>query len=164
MAAHGAGRDGWHCAEITLRAAVTDDYFMLQALREAEKALAVDEIPIGAVVVLQNQIIGRGHNQTERLRDVTAHAEMLALTAAANHVGNKYLASCTLYVTIEPCVMCAGASYWAQVGQVVFGADEPKVGFRRFGALLHPRTKLRGGVRAEECAALIHNFFTTKRK
>jgi tRNA(adenine34) deaminase len=129
---------------------MTDDFFMRQALAEAQKALAVDEIPIGAVVVLDNQVIGRGYNQTERLRDVTAHAEMLALTAAANHLGNKYLADCTLYVTIEPCVMCAGASYWAQLKAVVFGAEEPKVGFRRHGPLLHPRTKLRGGVLAAE--------------
>ena len=137
---------------------------MQQALAEAETALAVAEIPIGAVVVFNNQIIGRGYNQTERLRDVTAHAEMLALTAAANHLGNKYLADCTLYVTIEPCVMCAGASYWAQVKAVVFGADEPKVGYRRHGQLLHPRTQLRGGVRAEECAALMRRFFSAKRR
>jgi tRNA(adenine34) deaminase len=104
------------------------------------------------------------YNQTERLRDVTAHAEMLALTAAANHLGNKYLADCTLYVTIEPCVMCAGASYWAQLGAVVFGANEPKVGFQRHGPLLHPRTKLRQGVLAEECAALMRDFFDLKRK
>ena len=141
-----------------------DDYFMAQALAEAAQALAADEIPIGAVVVFENQIIGRGHNQTERLRDVTAHAEMLALTAAANHLGNKYLADCTLYVTIEPCVMCAGASAWAQLKAVVFGADEPKVGFRRHGPLLHRRTQLRGGVRAEECAQLMQQFFSMKRK
>ena len=141
-----------------------DDYFMLQALAEAGKALAADEIPIGAVVVFEQQIIGRGYNQTERLRDVTAHAEMLALTAAANHLGNKYLADCTLYVTIEPCVMCAGASYWAQLKAVVFGADEPKVGFRRHGPLLHPRTQLRGGVQAEACAVLMRGFFNLKRK
>ncbi|MCC3151470.1 nucleoside deaminase [Hymenobacter sp. BT770] len=143
---------------------MTDDYFMLQALGEAEKALAADEIPIGAVVVFEKQIIGRGYNQTEQLRDVTAHAEMLALTAAANHLGNKYLADCTLYVTIEPCVMCAGASYWAQLKAVVFGASEPKVGFRRHGQLLHPKTQLRGGVQAEECAALMQEFFSLKRK
>ena len=144
--------------------ALTDDYFMRQALAEAEKALAAQEIPIGAVVVFGQQVIGRGHNQTEQLRDVTAHAEMLALTAAANHLGNKYLADCTLYVTVEPCVMCAGASYWAQLRAVVFGADEPKVGFRRHGALLHPRTQLRSGVLAEPCAALMREFFNLKRK
>ena len=111
-----------------------------------------------------NQVIGRGHNQTERLRDVTAHAEMLALTAAANHLGNKYLSGCALYVTVEPCVMCAGASYWAQLGTVVYGAEELKTGFRRHGALLHPRTDLRGGVLAEECAGLMREFFNFKRK
>ncbi|MGI4883734.1 MAG: nucleoside deaminase [Janthinobacterium lividum] len=143
---------------------VTDDYFMAQALREAHAALAAGEIPIGAVVVLENKIVGRGHNQTERLRDVTAHAEMLALTAAANHLGNKYLADCTLYVTVEPCVMCAGASAWAQLRAVVYGAEEVKTGFRRHGPLLHPRTELRGGVRAAECAALMQSFFRAKRR
>ena len=177
MAAHGPGRDECHFNEVgraDFEPAVPDmtkkpptppdDFFMLQALAEAEKALAADEIPIGAVVVCNGQIIGRGHNLTERLRDVTAHAEMLALTAAANHLGNKYLADCTLYVTIEPCVMCAGASYWAQLRAVVYGAEEPKVGFRRHGALLHPRTQVRGGVRAAECAQLMQNFFNLKRK
>lgn len=144
---------------------LTDEYFMRQALAEARQALAEGEIPIGAVVVLDNTIIGRGHNQTERLRDVTAHAEMLALSAAANFVGNKYLMACTLYVTIEPCVMCAGASAWAQVQHLVYGADEPKVGYRRHGAgLLHPRTQVRGGLLAEECATLMQDFFYTKRK
>ena len=143
---------------------MTDDYFMRQALAEARKALAAGEIPIWAVVVFEKQIIGRGHNQTEQLRDVTAHAEMLALTAAANYLGNKYLTDCTLYVTVEPCVMCAGASYWAQLRAVVFGADELKVGFRRHGQLLHPRTQLRGGVRAEACANLMRSFFNLKRK
>ncbi|MFD1469742.1 nucleoside deaminase [Hymenobacter caeli] len=143
---------------------MTDDDFMAQALREAQAALAAGEIPIGAVVVFENQVIGRGHNQTERLRDVTAHAEMLALTAAANHLGNKYLADCTLYVTVEPCVMCAGASAWAQLRAVVYGAEELKTGFRRHGPLLHPRTELRGGVRATECAALMQSFFRAKRK
>jgi tRNA(adenine34) deaminase len=143
---------------------LTDEYFMRQALAEARLALAEGEIPIGAVVVLDNTIIGRGHNQTERLRDVTAHAEMLALSAAANFVGNKYLGACALYVTIEPCVMCAGASAWAQVRQVVFGAEELKVGYRRHSpSLLHPRTQVRSGVLAEECAALMQDFFRSKR-
>jgi tRNA(adenine34) deaminase len=142
-----------------------DEYFMRQALAEARLALTEGEIPIGAVVVLDNTIIGRGHNQTERLRDVTAHAEMLAISAAANFVGNKYLGACSLYVTIEPCVMCAGASAWAQVRRVVYGADEPKVGFRRHSpSLLHPRTQLCSGVLAEECAALMLDFFHAKRK
>ena len=143
---------------------MTDDYFMGLALAEARKALAADEIPIGAVVVAGQQVVGRGFNQTERLRDVTAHAEMLALTAAANYMGNKYLSNCTLYITVEPCVMCAGASYWAQLSAVVFGSEELKAGFRRYGSLLHPRTELRGGVCAEECAALMRDFFNFKRK
>jgi tRNA(adenine34) deaminase len=144
---------------------LTDEYFMRQALTEARLALAEGEIPIGAVVVLDNTIIGRGHNQTERLRDVTAHAEMLALSAAANFVGNKYLGACSLYVTIEPCVMCAGASAWAQVRQVIYGAEEPKVGFRRHGlGLLHPRTQVRAGILAEDCAVLMRDFFNAKRK
>ena len=142
----------------------TDDDFMAQALHEARAALAAGEIPIGAVIVLENKIIGRGHNQTEQLRDVTAHAEMLALTAADNHLGNKYLTDCTLYVTVEPCVMCAGASAWAQLRAVVYGTEELKTGFRRHGPLLHSRTELRGGVRAGECAALMQSFFRAKRK
>ena len=138
---------------------------MRQALRQAELALAAGEIPVGAVVVLGNQVIGRGHNQTERLRDVTAHAELLALTAAANFLGNKYLTDCTLYVTVEPCVMCAGASYWSQLRAVVFGAEELKHGFRRHGAgLLHPRTQLVTGVLAAECGQLMLNFFNPLRK
>ena len=143
---------------------MTDDYYMSLALAEARAAQAAGEIPIGAVVVAAGRVVGRGHNQTERLRDVTAHAEMLALTAAANAMGNKYLAGCTLYVTVEPCVMCAGAAHWAQLGAVVYGADEPKTGYRRHGALLHRRTAVRSGVRADECAALLRDFFNLKRK
>lgn len=141
-------------------------YFMEQALRQARLALATGEIPVGAVVVLGGrQVIGRGHNQTERLRDVTAHAELLALTAAANFLGNKYLTDCTLYVTVEPCVMCAGASYWSQLQGLVFGTEELKHGFRRHGrGLLHPRTTLVAGVRAEECANLMRHFFNGVRK
>ena len=143
---------------------LTDEYFMRQALAEARQALAEGEIPIGAVVVLDNTIIGRGHNQTERLRDVTAHAEMLALSAAANFVGNKYLGACSLYVTIEPCVMCAGASAWAQLAAVVFGTEEPKTGYRRHAlGLLHPRTNVRVGVCAAECTTLMQAFFKQKR-
>lgn len=139
---------------------------MRQALREAELAYAAGEIPIGAVVAFTRtgQIIGRGHNQTEQLRDVTAHAEMLALTAAANFLGNKYLHDCTLYVTVEPCVMCAGASAWAQVPRVVYGASEPKVGYSRHGQLLHPRCQVVQGVLAEECAALMQRFFAERRR
>jgi tRNA(adenine34) deaminase len=145
-------------------ALLSDEYFMRQALAEARRALAAGEIPIGAVVVLAGEIIGRGYNQTEQLRDVTAHAEMLALTAAANYLGNKYLTHCTLYVTVEPCVMCAGASAWAQLGSVVFGAAEPKTGYRRHSlGLLHPRTQVRPSVCAAECAALMQEFFSGKR-
>ncbi len=144
---------------------LTDEFFMRQALAEAQRARAAGEIPIGAVVVLDGVIIGRGYNQTEQLRDVTAHAEMLAITAAANYLGNKYLTHCTLYVTVEPCVMCAGASAWAQVGTVVFGADEPKTGYRRHAlGLLHPRTNVRPGVCADECTVLMQTFFKEKRK
>jgi tRNA(adenine34) deaminase len=143
---------------------LSDEFFMRQALAEARRARAVGEIPIGAVVVLGGQVIGRGYNQTEQLRDVTAHAEMLAITAAANFLGNKYLSDCTLYVTVEPCVMCAGASAWAQLGAVVFGASEPKTGYRRHSlGLLHPRTKVRPGVCADECTALMQAFFRDKR-
>ena len=138
---------------------------MQQALGQARLALAAGEIPIGAVVVLDNQVIGRGHNQTERLHDVTAHAELLALTAAANFLGNKYLTNCTLYVTVEPCVMCAGASYWSQLHAVVFGSEELKHGFRRHEpGLLHPRTKLVAGVLADDCANLMRDFFNLMRK
>ncbi|UOR04205.1 nucleoside deaminase [Hymenobacter aerilatus] len=143
---------------------LNDDHYMREALKQARYALAEDEIPIGAVVVLERQIIARAYNQTEKLRDVTAHAEMLALTAAANHVGNKYLADCTLYVTVEPCVMCAGATAWAQVRRVVYGADEPKVGYRRHGHLLHPRAEVVSGVLAEESSQLLREFFARKRK
>ncbi|GAA4009886.1 nucleoside deaminase [Hymenobacter fastidiosus] len=142
----------------------SDEQYMREALKQARYALAEDEIPIGAVVVMDKQIIARAYNQTEKLRDVTAHAEMLALTAAANFVGNKYLADCTLYVTVEPCVMCAGASFWAQVKRVVYGAAEEKRGFRRHGNLLHPRTELVTGLLAAECAALMQQFFARKRK
>lgn len=145
---------------------VMHERLMRQALREAELAYAAGEIPIGAVVAFSGtgQIIGRGHNQTEQLRDVTAHAEMLALTAAANFLGNKYLHDCTLYVTVEPCVMCAGATAWAQVPRVVYGAPEPKVGYSRHGQLLHPRCQVVTGVLAEECAALMQRFFAERRR
>jgi tRNA(adenine34) deaminase len=140
-------------------------YFMQQALRQALLAQESGEIPVGAVVVLGQQVIGRGYNQTERLRDVTAHAELLALTAAANFLGNKYLTDCTLYVTVEPCVMCAGASYWSQLRELVFGTEELKHGFRRHGSkLLHPRTIVTSGVLADDCASLMRNFFNSLRK
>lgn len=140
-----------------------DNYFMKKALEEAEKAFALNEIPVGVVVVTNNQIIARGHNLTERLNDVTAHAEMQAITAAANFLGGKYLNNCTLYVTLEPCQMCAGALYWSQVSKVVFGAEDLKRGYRAMGAKLHPKTKLISGVGEAEAAQLLKRFFVEKR-
>ncbi|MEL6805433.1 MAG: nucleoside deaminase [Bacteroidota bacterium] len=141
-----------------------DEYFMRQALREARAAAMAGEIPVGAVVVCQNQIIARGRNQTEQLLDVTAHAEIIALTAAANYLGGKYLPDCTLYVTLEPCVMCAGALAWAQLGRLVYGAADEKRGFMRHGReLLHPKTKLEYGILHDGCAALMTSFFAQKR-
>ncbi len=143
----------------------SDAHFMKQALLEAQKAFDADEIPVGAVVVCQNKIIARAHNQTELLNDVTAHAEMLALTAAANSLGSKYLDECTLYVTLEPCPMCAGGLAWSQLGRLVYGASDDKRGFMRFGkSLLHPKTKVEFGIMMEECGTLMTNFFQTKRK
>jgi tRNA(adenine34) deaminase len=142
----------------------SDDYFMKEAYKQAQYALEEGEIPIGAVVVSQNKIIARAYNQTEKLNDVTAHAEILAITAASNYLGNKYLHECTLYVTVEPCVMCAGASYWAQLKRMVFGTNDPKRGFRRFGStLLHPKTEMESGIMAHECAHLVTEFFLNKR-
>lgn len=141
-----------------------DTYFMRQAIEQAKLAAAAGEIPVGAVVVSNQRIIARGHNQTERLGDVTAHAEIIALTAAANHLGDKYLHDCTLYVTLEPCPMCAGALAWAQTERIVYGASDDKRGFMRFGReLLHPKTKLEFGVLHEECGALMTAFFRAKR-
>lgn len=145
-------------------AIVPDEFFMKEAFKEAQLAFAEDEIPIGAVVVCNGKIIGRGHNLTERLNDVSAHAEMLALTAAANYMGGKYLPECTLYVTMEPCVMCAGASYWFQVGKIVFGAYDNKLGFGRLNQkVTHPKTLITGGIMENECSALIKDFFKKKR-
>ena len=141
-----------------------DTYFMKQALVEAQKAADRGEVPVGAVVVCKERIIGRAHNLTETLNDVTAHAEMQAITAAANVLGGKYLNECTLYVTVEPCVMCAGAIAWAQTGRLVFGAEDEKHGYQRYAAqALHPKTIVGKGVRAEECAALMKAFFAAKR-
>ncbi len=141
-----------------------DDYFMRQAIAQAQRAAAEGEIPVGAVVVANERIIARGYNQTERLSDVTAHAEVIALTAAANYLGDKYLHDCTLYVTLEPCVMCAGALAWAQVSRIVYGASDDKRGFMRFGrGLLHPKTKLEFGVLHEACGELMRNFFVMRR-
>ena len=141
------------------------EHYMRQALREAERAFAADEVPIGAVIVCQERIIARGHNLTERLNDVTAHAEMQAITSAAEHIGGKYLHECTSYVTLEPCVMCAGAMNWAHLGRIVFGAFDEKGGYRRIGSslLLHPKTKVSGGILEAECADLMKAFFRKKR-
>jgi len=145
---------------------VTDDYYMMQALKEARRALEDDEIPIGAVVVIDNKIIARGHNMTERLNDPTAHAEMIALTSAFNSLGSKYLPEATLYITVEPCLMCAGAIYWSKLGKLVYGADDEKNGFKKTTAAnwpFHPKTELIRGVMKEECARLVIDFFKSKR-
>jgi tRNA(adenine34) deaminase len=138
----------------------TDEFFMREALKEARYAFESDEIPVGAVVVLNNRIIARAHNLTERLHDVTAHAEMQAITAAANHIGAKYLNKCSLYVTLEPCLMCGGALYWSQIKKIVYGARDEKRGFERLGkTVIHPKTQVVGGVLAAECADLMLAFF-----
>lgn len=142
----------------------TDEYFMKEALKEARLALEKDEVPVGAVVVCNNRIIARAHNLTEQLTDATAHAEMQAFTAASNFLGGKYLDDCTLYVTLEPCVMCAGAAFWTQISKVVFGASDPKRGFTLVSKkILHPKTQMMGGVLENECSALLSDFFAGKR-
>lgn len=142
----------------------SDESFMREALKEARKAFEADEVPIGAVIVCDNRIIARAHNLTERLKDVTAHAEMQAFTAAAEYLNGKYLNECTLYVTIEPCVMCAGASMWAQAGRIVFGAPDEKRGFMKISKnILHPRTTIIGGILQDECSAIVKEFFRNKR-
>ncbi len=141
-----------------------DSMFMCQAYNEAEIALEKGEVPVGAVVVCENRIIARAHNMTEALTDVTAHAEMQAITAAANFLGGKYLNECTLYVTLEPCVMCAGALAWSQIGKVVYGASDEKRGFSRLSEnILHPKTEVISGVMADECAQIVKVFFKAKR-
>lgn len=143
----------------------SDLFFMQLAISEAKKALDKREVPIGAVVVCRGKVIGRGHNLVETLADATAHAEMQAITAATSTLGGKYLKECALYVTVEPCVMCAGALAWSQIGRVVYGAADPKRGCLRFGKeLLHPKTELTGGVMADECGALMEDFFADLRK
>ena len=162
---------------------MTDEYFMQQAYKEARKAFDEDEVPVGAVVVMGNKIIARGHNQTERLTDSTAHAEIIALTSAFNQLGSKYLPEATIYITVEPCLMCAGALYWSKIGRVVYGADDEKNGYRRglrsdntpskaavgVGPLavgpwpFHPKTELVKGVMKDECAGLMKEFFQSKR-
>ena len=142
----------------------TDDYFMKKAFQEAELAYEKGEIPVGAVIVAQNRVIARTHNLTEMLHDVTAHAEMQAITSAANFLGGKYLKDCTLYVTLEPCQMCAGALYWSQIPRIVFGARDEQRGFTAMGAKLHPKTQVTHGVMAAECAQLMLRFFAERRK
>ena len=138
----------------------TDEYFMREALKEAQKALEISEVPVGAIVACRNRIIARAHNQTEKLTDATAHAEMLAVTAAANYLGSKYLNECALYVTLEPCVMCAGALHWVQIQKLVFGASDLQRGFTLIGTpLLHPKTTVVTGVKATEARELIDFFF-----
>ena len=141
-----------------------DTYFMNEAFKEAEKALVKDEVPVGAVIVCDNQIIARAHNYTETLNDVTAHAEMQAFTSASDFLGGKYLNECTLYVTLEPCIMCGGASYWAQIKKIVFGASDEKRGFSSLSEnILHPKTEIVSGIEKEKCARLLNDFFETKR-
>lgn len=141
-----------------------DEKYMREALLEAEYAASEDEVPVGAVIVFRGRVISRGHNMTQRLNDPTAHAEMIAITSAFEAIGGKYLNDCTLYVTVEPCPMCAGALAWAQIGKVVYGANDPKRGFSLFSpSLLHPKTQVTGGVLAEECGKMVSDFFAAKR-
>ena len=140
-----------------------DNYFMKKALQEAEVAFEKGEVPVGAIVVIENRIIARGYNLTETLNDVTAHAEMQAITAAANFLGGKYLLNCTLYVTLEPCQMCAGALYWSQISKIVYGARDEERGCINLKTKLHPKTKIVGGILAEEASALMNRFFIERR-
>ncbi|MXN90707.1 nucleoside deaminase [Flavobacterium sp. Sd200] len=141
----------------------TDEYFMRKALQEAQVAFDKGEIPVGALVVVNDKVIARTHNLTELLHDVTAHAEMQAITSAANFLGGKYLTGCTLYVTLEPCQMCAGALYWSQVSKVVFGASDEQRGYRAMGGKLHPKTTVVTGILADECSILVKDFFKQRR-
>jgi tRNA(adenine34) deaminase len=145
---------------------MTDEQYMRLAIIEAEKAFAKDEVPVGAILVIENKIVARSHNQVELLNDSTAHAEILSLTTAYNALGSKYVPSATLYVTLEPCLMCSGALYWSKIGRIVFGASDDKNGYRKYTnqqSPFHPKTDLVGGVLAEECAALMKCFFKSKR-
>ena len=149
---------------------MTDEQYMQQALKEARQAYSEEEIPIGAIIVLNDKIIARGHNQTERLTDCTAHAEIIALTSAFNFLGSKYLPEASIYITIEPCLMCAGALYWSKIGRIIYGADDEKNGYRRgapptiAGWPFHPKTILEKGVLKEECATLMQEFFRERRR
>lgn len=143
----------------------SDIYFMQEALKEAKKALLIDEVPIGAVIVCNSKIIARGYNMTQRLHDVTAHAEIIAITAASNYLNSKYLSECTLYVTLEPCMMCAGASSWAQLARIVYAASDPKKGYISYNTkILHPKTIVTSGINEEESATLLKDFFKKKRQ
>lgn len=143
----------------------SDEYFMREALKEGQKALDIQEVPVGAIVTCRNRIIARAHNQTEKLTDATAHAEMIAVTAAANYLGSKYLSECTLYVTLEPCVMCAGALHWVQLQRLVFGASDIQRGYSLLGKpVLHPKTLVMKGIKADEAKALLDSFFRTLRE
>jgi tRNA(adenine34) deaminase len=142
----------------------SDEHFMKEALKEANKAFDQDEVPVGVVVVANKRVIARAHNLTEKLNDVTAHAEMQAITSAADFIGGKYLKGCTVYVTLEPCVMCAGALFWSQADRVVYGASDEKRGFSKVGQLLHPKTQVTAGVMADDCADLLRLFFQKKRQ
>jgi len=154
-------RDYFYPMELTI---FSDAHFMKEALKEANHAFDRNEVPVGVVIVCNQRIVARAHNLTEMLNDVTAHAEMQAITSAADFIGDKYLKKCTVYVTLEPCVMCAGALYWSQVDKVIFGAYDEKRGFSTVGNLLHPKTKVQGGIMADDCADLLKLFFQKKRK
>ena len=142
---------------------LSDTYFMQKALQEAQIAFEQGEVPVGAVITIGERIIAKAHNLTEKLTDVTAHAEMQAITAASEYLGGKYLMDCTLYVTLEPCVMCAGALYWSQIGKVVYGATDSKRGYHLFGNLLHPKTEVVQGVLEEPCSQIVQDFFLQRR-
>ncbi|MEQ8304904.1 MAG: nucleoside deaminase [Cyclobacteriaceae bacterium] len=143
----------------------TDEYFMREALKEAQKAFEIGEVPVGAVVACKNKVIARGHNQTEQLNDATAHAEMLAITAASNYLGSKYLSECTLYVTLEPCIMCAGALHWTQLMKLVYGASDLQRGYSLSkSAVLHQKTEVVTGIKKEECKSIIDEFFKKLRE
>ncbi len=142
----------------------THEYFMKEALKEAQKAFDTDEVPVGAIVVAENKIIARAHNLTERLNDVTAHAEMQAITSAANYLSGKYLIDCSIYITLEPCIMCAGALYWSQISKIIYGAKDEKRGFsNQANNLLHPKTEVLSGILEDECSSIIKQFFKAKR-
>jgi len=143
----------------------SDEYFMTEALKEAEKAMKLDEVPVGAIIVCDNQIIARAHNYTQRLNDATAHAEMQAFTSASDFLGGKYLNECTLYVTLEPCIMCGGASFWTQIKKIVYGAKDEKKGFLLITEdFLHPKTEVIGGILEEDCSKILKEFFKNKRQ